>query len=117
MLADVEKRPSKAHTQRRRNEKLAASAKAKEHGKENMCRRNTSYGRTPLGCRLWGFSQFWYRKSCLVLKNCFVQEKLRKSSGPPNFPKEEKASKRLGLKRCMWPMPQNRWKTSQSKFA
>ena len=34
MLRRCGKRPSKAHAQRRRNEKLAASAKATEHGKE-----------------------------------------------------------------------------------
>ena len=50
-VADVEIKPSKAQGQRRRNEKLAALAKAKEHGKEDSASPQYEL-RTLLGCRL-----------------------------------------------------------------
>ena len=65
-FADVEKRPLKAHAQRRRNEKLAASATAKEHGRKKVRRRNTSYGTRPLGCKLWRLAKSECRRSCFV---------------------------------------------------
>ena len=56
MLRRCGKKTAKAHAQRRRNKKLAASAMAKEQGKEKKTSPEYELWMS-LGCRLWGQSQ------------------------------------------------------------
>ena len=84
-----------AHAPHCRNEKLAASAKAKEHGNEKSASPQYEL-RTRLGCRLWGLSHnSECGRSCFVLKNVLFRENVRKSLGFPNLP-----TGRKGLGTC-----------------
>ena len=75
-------KPSKAHAQCRHNEMLAASAKAKEHGRGQKCVAAIRV----MDCRLWGLSQF--RVSKIVLCS---EPNVQRSSGLPNLPKGRKS--------------------------